>query len=98
MSPDKSLATSWSSVGRRAGSSRSRNVMWLTGLFDRDDRAGVLVELVQVLADAVPAAPFVGPPSEAFVDDRPVGPEAGGAGIDPQQIGPQLVAAARLVR
>ena len=37
---------------------------------DRDDRAGVGVELVEVLADAGAGAALVGPAGEALVDDR----------------------------
>src|SRR5262245_40803445 len=66
-------------------------------LLDGDDGLGVVVELVQVLADAVALAAGVGPLREALVHHGAVGLDAAGAGLDAQQIGAQLVGTALLV-
>ena len=56
------------------------------------------IELVQVLADAVAGAAFVGPAGEAFVDDRRVGLRMpAGPGDDAEHVGVELVHAAELV-
>ena len=70
-----------------------------TALATRSARpaARVRVELVQVLADAVAGAAFVGPAGETFVDDRRVGPDAGRAGRHAEHVGVELVDPAALV-
>jgi len=66
-------------------------------LLDRYDGLGVGVELVQVLADAVPRAALVRPASEAFVDDRCVRAQSRRSWRDPEHISIKLMNSAEFV-
>src|SRR5207248_6591717 len=60
-------------------------------LLDRRQGSVVIVELVEVLDDAVASAAFVGPAGQPFVDDRAALAVPLREASDAQDVGPQLV-------